>query len=30
MEQVLLSPGDVQDMGDDLSASMDWGMVTSW
>jgi sarcosine oxidase, subunit beta len=27
MEQVLLSPGDVQDMGDDFSASMDWGMV---
>ena len=27
MDQVLLSPGDVQDMGDDFSASMDWGMV---
>ena len=27
MEQLLLSPGDVEDMGDDLSASMDWGKV---
>jgi len=27
MEQLLLSPGDVQDVGDDLSAAMDWGMV---
>jgi sarcosine oxidase, subunit beta len=27
MEQVLLSPGDVQDVGDDLSASMDGAMV---
>ena len=27
MEQLLLSPGDVEDMGDDMSASMDWGKV---
>ena len=27
MEQLLLSPGDVRDTGDDLSASMDWGVV---
>jgi sarcosine oxidase, subunit beta len=27
MEQVLLSPGDVQDVGEDLSASMDGAMV---
>jgi sarcosine oxidase subunit beta len=27
LEQVLLSPGDVQDVGDDLSATVDWSMV---
>ena len=27
MEQLLLSPGDVTDVGDDMSAAMDWGMV---
>jgi sarcosine oxidase subunit beta len=27
MEQILLSPGDVQDVGDDLAVAMDWGMV---
>src|SRR5439155_7220111 len=27
MEQVLLSPGDVQDVGADLVAPMDWSMV---
>jgi sarcosine oxidase subunit beta len=27
MEQVLLSPGDVQDVGEDMVAPMDWGMV---
>jgi glycine/D-amino acid oxidase-like deaminating enzyme len=27
MEQLLLSPGDVEDTGEDLSASMDWGKV---
>jgi sarcosine oxidase subunit beta len=27
MEQLLLSPGDVEDVGDDLSASMDWTKV---
>ncbi|OLE36892.1 MAG: hypothetical protein AUG00_09580 [Candidatus Rokubacteria bacterium 13_1_20CM_2_70_7] len=27
LEQVLLSPGDVQDIGEDLVAPVDWGMV---
>jgi sarcosine oxidase subunit beta len=27
MEQVLLSPGDVQDVGEDMVAPMDWAMV---
>jgi sarcosine oxidase subunit beta len=27
MEQILLSPGDAEDVGDDLTASVDWGMV---
>ncbi len=27
LEQVLLSPGDVQDIGEDLAAPVDWGMV---
>jgi len=27
MEQVLLSPGDVHDVGDDLSATVDWSMM---
>jgi len=27
MEQVLLSPGDVQDIGEDLEVPMDWSMV---
>jgi sarcosine oxidase subunit beta len=27
MEQVLLSPGDVQDIGEDTLVPMDWGMV---
>jgi glycine/D-amino acid oxidase-like deaminating enzyme len=27
LEQVLLSPGDVQDVGQDLQAPVDWGMV---
>src|SRR6185295_12213667 len=27
MEQVLLSPGDVEDVGDDFSAAMDWSKV---
>ena len=27
MEQVLLSPGDVEDIGDDLAVPMDWGKV---
>jgi glycine/D-amino acid oxidase-like deaminating enzyme len=29
MEQVLLSPGDVEDLGDDLAVPMDWGKVES-
>lgn len=29
MEQVLLSPGDVEDIGDDLAVPMDWGKVES-
>jgi glycine/D-amino acid oxidase-like deaminating enzyme len=29
MEQVLLSPGDVEDVGDDLEAAVDWSMVES-
>ncbi len=27
LEQVLLSPGDVEDVGEDLGAPVDWGMV---
>jgi sarcosine oxidase, subunit beta len=27
MEQLLLSPGDVQDVGDDLGVTMDWAMM---
>ena len=27
MEQMLLSPGDVEDIGDDLNVPMDWGKV---
>src|SRR5919198_684223 len=27
MEQVLLSPGDVEDIGEDLAAPVDWGRV---
>jgi sarcosine oxidase, subunit beta len=27
MEQLLLSPGDVQDVGDDLAVTVHWGMV---
>jgi sarcosine oxidase subunit beta len=27
LEQLLLSPGDVQDVGDDLAVAVDWGMV---
>src|SRR5581483_3519953 len=27
LERVLISPGDVQDVGDDLSAAVDWRMV---
>ncbi|MDP3910756.1 MAG: FAD-binding oxidoreductase, partial [Gemmatimonadales bacterium] len=27
MEQVLLSPGDVQDIGEDIEVPMDWSMV---
>jgi sarcosine oxidase subunit beta len=29
MEQVLLSPGDVEDIGEDLAVPMDWGVVES-
>jgi glycine/D-amino acid oxidase-like deaminating enzyme len=29
MEQVLLSPGDVEDVGDDLNVAVDWGKVES-
>jgi sarcosine oxidase subunit beta len=29
MDQVLLSPGDVEDIGDDLAVPMDWGKVES-
>jgi sarcosine oxidase, subunit beta len=29
MEQVLLSPGDVEDVGDDLAVAVDWGRVES-
>ena len=29
MEQVLLSPGDVEDIGDDLAVPMDWSKVES-
>jgi sarcosine oxidase subunit beta len=29
MDQVLLSPGDVEDVGDDLAVAVDWGKVES-